>query len=117
MRASKLERLVAAIFRAINRRRVWYRLPFSLSVANLVALRIDLRHRNVFDTETAPSNPPPPAGFDIRSSRTADGSFNDLAKPWMGMTDTPLRPQRAAPGDLRRKSAGALRAQSPRHQP
>jgi hypothetical protein len=88
MRASKLERLFAAIFRAINRRRVWYRLPFSLSVANLVALRIDLRHRNVFDTETAPKNPSPPPDFDIRSCRTADGSFNDLAKPWMGMTNT-----------------------------
>ena len=55
MRASKLERLVAAIFRAINRRRVWYRLPFSLSVLNLVSIRIDMREHNVYDTETAPT--------------------------------------------------------------
>src|SRR5262245_61582671 len=82
------ERLVAAIFRAINRWRVWYRLPFSLAVANLVALRIDLRQRNVFDTETAPPNPDPPSDFDIRHNRTADGSFNDLSKPWMGMVGT-----------------------------
>jgi Animal haem peroxidase len=88
MRAGLLERLVALVFRTINRWRVWYRLPFSLAVANLVALRIDLRHHNVFDTETAPKTPSPPANFDVRSCRTADGSFNDLSKTWMGMAET-----------------------------
>ena len=88
MASASLERLVAAAFRVINRRRVWYRLPVPLAVANLVALRIDLRLKNVFDTETAVKSPSPPAGVDVRSCRTADGSFNDLAKPWMGMVDT-----------------------------
>ena len=37
-----------------------------------------------YDTETAPLAPPAP-GPDILAARTADGSFNDLAKPWMGM--------------------------------
>ncbi len=82
------ERVTAAVFRAINRRRVWHRLPFSLAVANLVALRIDLRHRNLFDTETAPPDPSPPPGVDVRHFRTADGSFNDLSKRWMGMAKT-----------------------------
>ena len=87
MAASKLERLVAGVFRAINRWRVWYRLPFSIAVANLVALRIDLRHRNVFDTETSPKDPAPPSS-DFRHYRTVDGSFNDLSKGWMGMAET-----------------------------
>jgi len=87
MAASTLERLVAGIFSLINRSRVWYRLPFSLAVANLVALRVDLRYRNVFDTETAPQDPQPPS-FDFRHCRTADGSFNDLLKAWMGMAGT-----------------------------
>jgi hypothetical protein len=82
------EAAVAAIYRAINRWRVWYRLPLPLAVINLLTLRFDLRWRNLFDTETAPVNPPTPADFDVRRCRTADGSFNDLAKPWMGMVDT-----------------------------
>jgi hypothetical protein len=81
------ETVVAAIYRAINRWRVWYRLPFPVAVVNLLALRVDLRWRNLFDTETAPLDPPAPADFDVRRCRTADGSFNDLAKPWMGMTE------------------------------
>jgi Animal haem peroxidase len=87
MGPSLFERLIAAVFRAINRRRVWYRLPFPLAVVNLLALRIDLRWRNLFDTETAPPDPPLPQNFDIRHCRTADGTFNDLSKTWMGMAD------------------------------
>ena len=82
------ERIVAAAFRVINRRWVWYRLPFPLAVTNLLALRVDLRWRNLFDTETAPPDPAPPADFDFRHCRTADGSFNDMSKGWMGMADT-----------------------------
>jgi hypothetical protein len=88
MAAKLFERLFAASFRMINRRRVWHRLPFVLSVANLAALRIDLRRRNLFDTETSPPDPAPPGDFDVRHCRTADGSFNDLSKPWMGMVGT-----------------------------
>ena len=88
MAAKLFERLFAASFRMINRRRVWHRLPFVLSVANLAALRSDLRRRNLFDTETSPQDPPPPPNFDVRHCRTADGSFNDLSKPWMGMVGT-----------------------------
>jgi hypothetical protein len=87
MGASFFEGLVAAVYRAINRWRVWYRLPFPMAVVNLLALRIDLRWRNLFDTETAPPNPPPPGDFDFRHCRTADGSFNDLSKSWMGMAN------------------------------
>jgi hypothetical protein len=88
MKIGPFEWIVAALFRAINRWRVWYRLPLALAVANLLALRIDLRWRNLFNTETAPPNPVPSPDFDIRHCRNADGSFNDLSVGWMGMADT-----------------------------
>src|SRR5215472_13236169 len=87
MLAGFFEAVIAAIYRLINRWRVWYRLPFPLAVINLLALRVDLRWRNLFDTETAPLDPPVPGGFDIRHCRTADGAFNDLSKTWMGMAN------------------------------
>ena len=85
--ASPFEAVVTAIYRMINRWRVWYRLPFPVAVINLLALRIDLRWRNLFDTETAPPNPQPPPDFDLRRCRMADGTFNDLSKTWMGMAN------------------------------
>src|SRR3974377_1594034 len=88
MLGSFVATVIAAIYRLINRWRVWYRLPFPLAVINLLALRVDLRWRNLFDTETAPLDPPVPDGFDIRHCRTADGAFNDLSKTWMGMANT-----------------------------
>ena len=87
MLASFFEAVIAAIYRLINRWRVWYRLPFPLAVINLLALRVDLRWRNLFDTETAPPDLPAPDSFDIRHCRTADGTFNDLSKTWMGMAN------------------------------
>jgi hypothetical protein len=87
MRASFFETVIAGIYRVINRWRVWYQLPFPLAVINLLALRIDLRWRNLFDTETAPPRTPNPADFDIRRCRTVDGTFNDLSKTWMGMAN------------------------------
>jgi hypothetical protein len=82
-----LEQLLTTTFRAVNRSRVWFRLPVPLAVLNLVALRIDLRRLNLFDTETA-ARDPAPSDFDIRHMRTADGSFNDLTQGWMGMANT-----------------------------
>jgi Animal haem peroxidase len=87
MLAGFFEAVIAAIYRLINRWRVWYRLPFPLAVINLLALRVDLRWRNLFDTETAPPDLPAPDSFDIRHCRTADGTFNDLSKTWMGMAN------------------------------
>ena len=87
MAAPLYARLVWAVFSALNRRRVWHRLPTVLAAMNLIAIRSEMRERNLYDTETAPLAPKPAPGFDLRRCRTADGSFNDLAEPWMGMTD------------------------------
>ena len=37
MTINRLERVAAALFRSINRRRVWHRLPFPLAVVNLLS--------------------------------------------------------------------------------
>lgn len=87
MAAPWYARLLWAGFSAINRRRAWHRLPTVLAAMNLIAIRSEMRERNLYDTEAAPLSPEPQPGLDVRRCRTADGSFNDLAEPWMGMTD------------------------------
>ncbi|MGH6913590.1 MAG: peroxidase family protein, partial [Geminicoccales bacterium] len=81
-------RLVAAAFRCLNRHVDWHRLPFWLAVANLAALRVNLRRFNLFDTETSSVPRPVAATCDVRRCRTADGSFNDLGAPAMGRAGT-----------------------------
>ena len=55
----------------------------------------------VWSYTTAPLEPAAPSGFDVRHNRTADGSFNDLTKPWMGMTNARFgrrgSPERTSP--------------------
>jgi hypothetical protein len=66
----------------------WDKLPPPLGLAVLVGLRRTLRERNLYDTNALPSSaatPVPP--FDARylTTRTIDGSYNDLDQPEMGM--------------------------------
>ena len=80
-------RLLSRIFYKINRRYYWHQFPFPIAFLNLVALRINLRQKNLIDT-TSIEPPAPPAdsfGYDIRRFRTPDGSYNDPAYPAMGM--------------------------------
>jgi hypothetical protein len=85
---SSILHVVAAGFRRLNRHVDWHRLPFWLAIANLAALRIDLRRFNLFDTGTWPALEPVPATGDARGCRTADGSFNDQGAPAMGRAGT-----------------------------
>lgn len=87
-RPGLLERLLGDLFRLVNRRIVWHRLGFLLSIANLVALRINLRRFNLRDTETREPEAPKPENRDVRGTRTPNGSFDDLAQPSMGMAGT-----------------------------
>lgn len=88
MAFSRTERILGKAFRGLNRHIVWHRLPFWLAVTNLVALRVNLRRSNLYDTETAPPPAPEPNGFDFRHNRTVDGSYNDLSAPGMGRANT-----------------------------
>ncbi len=81
--------LAGRIFKVVNRRVPWWRLPVRLSVLNLEAFRNELRRENLIDTEpreappTARSVPPVP-DEESRSARTPDGRGNDLSAPGMG---------------------------------
>jgi hypothetical protein len=82
--AGIVDRFLIVLARTTSRIAVWYRWPFPLSVAIVLGSRGILRENNLFDTEVAPPAPPPADDFDVQSFRTADGSYNDLAQPWMG---------------------------------
>ncbi|MFC8131648.1 peroxidase family protein [Streptomyces sp. NPDC057302] len=80
---------VGRFFGALNRYVPWYRLPVSASLLNLVFLRKVLRRLNLIDTdvhEAPPKAVPVPAPVDerLRTSRSYDGTYNDLSAPTMG---------------------------------
>jgi Animal haem peroxidase len=82
-------------FRLLNWVVAWYRLPWRLGELNLVYLRRQLRRHNLFDPQPveAPPRaeaPPPPPPEDVRTQRTYDGQFNDLASPGMGAVGAPF---------------------------
>ncbi len=84
MRGSLLERLVGAAAGGLSRIAVWYRWPFPINALILPGLRDNMRRGNLFDTERRRPDVPEPE-VDPRVGRSADGSFNDLSEPWMGM--------------------------------
>lgn len=88
MSTSILDRLLGRFADLTSRRRPWHRWPFLIAMPTLVGLRINMRARNLFDTETNPQPAAPEPSVDVRNQRTIDGSHNDLGKPWMGMAGT-----------------------------
>lgn len=83
-----LERMASAVFRLINRRVDWHKLPFWISLVNLILLRADLRRYNLFDTQRIAPPAPQTGVADIRNERSIDGSHNDLAHVGMGQANT-----------------------------
>ncbi|MEV4112861.1 peroxidase family protein [Nonomuraea sp. NPDC049695] len=80
-----------ALAELLDHRFGWDRLPTPLGLAVLVGIRNRLRKRNLYDSGRLPAvGPPPPApdpaGHDVR--RTANGSYNDVDHPAMGMAGT-----------------------------
>ena len=81
-------RLYDGAAEVIDRKVGWDKLPTPLGLAVLVGLRNTLRKHNLHDTsgqpavDTPPVRPPDPRN---RSRRTADGTYNDLEQPAMGM--------------------------------
>ncbi|HEY6278153.1 MAG TPA: peroxidase family protein, partial [Streptosporangiaceae bacterium] len=76
---------------AIDHRFGWDKLPKPLGLAVLIGLRNILRQRNLYDTASLPSEgavQPGPATPDMLVGRTADGSYNDIHNPSMGMAGT-----------------------------
>jgi hypothetical protein len=78
------ERMLITVGDQLSRVAVWHRWPFPFAMVILLADRTKLRWNNLFDTQRAPLRPAAP-DHDFRAERSADGSYNDLASPWMGM--------------------------------
>ncbi|KAF8857166.1 heme peroxidase [Acephala macrosclerotiorum] len=86
---SFLDKILIATFRGVNALIPWHKLPTFLGVANLLAYRVELEAKNLYDVY-------PDAGYqgtkatcpmkDSRylSARNSDGLFNDLEQPMMG---------------------------------
>ena len=81
-------RLYDGAAEVIDRKVGWDKLPTLLGLAVLVGLRNTLRKQNLHDTSGQPAVNTPPVGPPDprnRSRRTADGTYNDLEQPSMGM--------------------------------
>jgi hypothetical protein len=85
--SGQLERALGVFARLTRRFRVWYRLPFIFAIPTLLGLRVNMREHNLFDTERDPSLLKPKPGGEARDIRQADGSYNDMGGPWMGMAN------------------------------
>jgi hypothetical protein len=76
---------------ALDRVVGWYRLPRPLGLMVLTGIRMKLRQRNLYDTESPAARVEPvpaPEGGRHLIARTADGTYNDLDNPRMGSAGT-----------------------------
>jgi hypothetical protein len=90
-RPGRLQRLYDKITGEVAVSRPWYTLPKALGLAELIGIRDTLRRENLVDTSRLPSVDPvpaPPYDESYLTARTADGSWNDLEHPEMGMANT-----------------------------
>ena len=90
-RPGPLKRLYDKVTGEVAVSRPWYTLPKLLGLAELIGIRDTLRRENLVDTSRLPSvdpMPPPPYDESYLTARTADGSWNDLEHPEMGMANT-----------------------------
>jgi len=81
--AGPLTKLLTSTAGALDRRFGWDRLPRLLGVITLVGLRTRLREENLYDTGAGGAKPTGDGA--PRNARTADGSYNDVDTPAMGM--------------------------------
>jgi hypothetical protein len=88
MARSLFSRVFTDVAEALDRRFRWHRLPVPLGLLTLVGLRTRLRESNLYDTSSGPADPPSPEGSRHLTTRTADGTFNDLENPTMGSAGT-----------------------------
>jgi hypothetical protein len=88
MARSLFSRVFIDLAEALDRRFRWHRLPVPLGLLTLVGLRTRLRESNLYDTSSAPTEIPSPQGSRHLTTRTVDGTFNDLEYPSMGGAGT-----------------------------
>jgi Animal haem peroxidase len=86
-RATTYQRIALLVDRKVG----WDKLPVPLGLAVLAGVRDTLRRANLYDTRVAPTVGAPPVGPPSprhATERTADGSYNSLSDPTMGMART-----------------------------
>ena len=82
---SWIERGLIFLFKPINALVPWHRLPKWLGVLNLIALRAELREKNLHDTDPDPDPASAPVLPPERLyARISEGWCNDLQHPVMG---------------------------------
>jgi hypothetical protein len=86
-RRDVMQRLLGAVCAVVNRVVPWHRLPKFIGLINLAAYRDRLREENLHHAGYGVSVSTPWVAGDERW-RSADGSFNDLDHPRMGMAGT-----------------------------
>lgn len=92
----------------VDRKWGWHKLPRPLAILVLIGNRDLLRRRNLHDTTGQPAVDLPPVEPDdssFRTTRTADGTYNDLDSPRMGMANS--RFGRNVPIEKTRAETGA----------
>jgi hypothetical protein len=73
----------------VDRRVGWDKLPPRLGLGVLIGVRDALREHNLYDSyEGDPPKAPDHCPSEYLTNRTADGSYNDLSEPSMGMAHT-----------------------------
>src|SRR5450631_1732285 len=81
-------RAFMALAEALDRTIGWDKLPKPLGILTLAGLREKLRSENLYDTGRGPADKPPfvdpDQPFAYLTSRTVDGTYNDLRSPLMG---------------------------------
>jgi hypothetical protein len=89
---SLVDRTIVALFKGVNKLVPWHKLPSWLGVFNLLALRIELRAKNLYDVYpsaesqgTEAAEPMPNAQYLV--VRNSDGKFNSLEQPLMGCSE------------------------------
>ncbi|MGH6755456.1 MAG: hypothetical protein ACREDP_25160, partial [Bradyrhizobium sp.] len=73
--AGLLDSLLGVAARVLGRFQPWHKYPTLIAVPTLAGLRVNMRQRNLFDTETEPrpqAAEPAAGSMDFREVRTAD---------------------------------------------
>lgn len=85
-----LGKAFTASMEAVDKKVGWHRLPGPLSILTLIGIRNQLREKNLYDTSPAEENGGELPEWNPRylTTRTLDGSYNDLQNPRMGAAGT-----------------------------
>lgn len=86
-------RILVKVSEAVDRKWGWDKLPSRLALLILIGIRDALREKNLLDTydgDPPPADPPETASSPSTylTARTADGAYNNLSSPSMGMART-----------------------------